>query len=115
MDRARVDAVVIDDFVAVAESGSRWRPSRWSTSSAIRARLLRFGWVQDARVSRRLPDTLVIDIVERKPAAIWQNHGSWPDRRRRRGARPVPVDKMPDLPLLIGPDANAPGTAARQR
>ena len=74
---------------------------------AIRNRLLQFGWVKDARVSRRLPDTLVIDIVERQPAALWQDRqqlalvdaeGVVLDR--------VPVDKMPDLPLLIGPDAN---------
>ena len=32
-----------------------------------------YGWVKDARVSRRLPDTLVIDIVEREPAALWQD------------------------------------------
>ena len=44
--------------------------------AAIRDRLLQYGWVQDARVSRRLPDTLVIDIVERTPAAMWQNDGS---------------------------------------
>ena len=74
---------------------------------AIRSRLLQYGWVKDARVSRRLPDTLVIDIVERTPAALWQNQGGLTlidgegvvlDR--------VPVDKMPDLPLLIGPGAN---------
>ena len=38
-----------------------------------RERLLEFGWIHEARVSRRLPDTLVIDIIERQPAAIWQN------------------------------------------
>jgi len=74
---------------------------------ATRQRLLRFGWVRDARVSRRLPDTLVIDIVERRPAAIWQHN--------RRLAlidmdgvvlEPVRFDAMPDLPLLIGPAAN---------
>jgi cell division protein FtsQ len=74
---------------------------------AIRRQLLRFGWVKDARVSRRLPDTLVVDIVERRPAALWQDRsrlalidseGVVLDR--------VPVDRMPDLPLLIGPGAN---------
>jgi cell division protein FtsQ len=74
---------------------------------AIRAQLLRYGWIKDARVSRRLPDTLVIDIVERKPAALWQSEqqlalidaeGVVLDR--------VPVNRMPDLPLLIGPGAN---------
>ena len=42
--------------------------------AATRARLMRFGWIREARVSRRLPDTLVIDIVERQPVAIWQNN-----------------------------------------
>ena len=37
---------------------------------AVRGRLLALSWVEDARVSRQLPDTLVIDIVERKPAAV---------------------------------------------
>lgn len=74
---------------------------------ATRQRLLQFGWVRDARVSRRLPDTLVVDIVERKPAAIWQHNrklalidmdGVVLERVR--------LDSMPDLPLLIGPAAN---------
>jgi cell division protein FtsQ len=74
---------------------------------ATRQRLLKFGWVKDARVSRRLPDTLVVDIVERKPAAIWQNEG----RLALVDAdgivlAPVRLETMPDLPLLIGPDAN---------
>ncbi|MCJ2184623.1 FtsQ-type POTRA domain-containing protein [Novosphingobium sp. 1949] len=37
---------------------------------ALRAQLLALPWVQDARVSRQLPSTLVIDIVERKPIAV---------------------------------------------
>ncbi|MFM2301471.1 MAG: hypothetical protein RLZZ84_1207, partial [Pseudomonadota bacterium] len=37
---------------------------------ALRARLLQLSWVEDARVSRQLPDTLKIDIVERQPAAV---------------------------------------------
>jgi cell division protein FtsQ len=74
----------------------------------IRKRLLEFGWVKDARVSRRFPDTLVIDIVERKPAALWQDE----DRLTLIDAEGVvldrvPVAQMPDLPLLIGPGANA--------
>ncbi|WP_128892054.1 cell division protein FtsQ/DivIB [Erythrobacter sp. HKB08] len=35
----------------------------------LRNRLLELSWVKDARVSRQLPDTLVIDIVERTPHA----------------------------------------------
>ena len=37
---------------------------------ALRRELLELPWIKDARVSRQLPDTLVIDIVERKPHAV---------------------------------------------
>lgn len=73
----------------------------------IRSQLMQYGWVQDARVSRRLPDTLVVDIVERKPAAIWQNNHklSLVDDQGVVLERVNP-SAMPDLPLLIGKDAN---------
>ena len=109
MDRKLVDGVVTDELRRAAEeAGTEHAPQALVNVSAIRDRLLQFGWVKDARVSRRLPDTLVIDIVERKPAALWQSQGQLAlidsdgvvlDR--------VPVDRMPDLPLLIGPGANA--------
>lgn len=75
--------------------------------TGIRRRLLEYGWVKDARVSRRFPDTLVIDIVEREPAALWQDE----DRLTLIDAEGVvldrvPVSQMPDLPLLIGKGAN---------
>src|SRR3546814_631435 len=41
----------------------------------VRQKLLRYGWIEDAHVSRRLPDTLLIQIDERTPAAIWQDNG----------------------------------------
>lgn len=72
-----------------------------------RERLLRFGWVEEARVSRRLPDTLVVDIVERKPAAIWQHQGKLALIDRSGVVlEDVPLEAMPDLPLVIGPAAN---------
>jgi cell division protein FtsQ len=108
MNRGLVDAVVTDELRrAAGESGAAKAPQALVSVADIRRRLLGFGWVKDARVSRRLPDTLVIDIVERTPAALWQSDGRLAlidsdgvvlDR--------VPVDKMPDLPLLIGTGAN---------
>ncbi len=75
--------------------------------SATRARLLRFGWVKEARVHRRLPDTLLIHIVERRPAAIWQ-HGGQLSLVDAEGVvlEPVRIEAMPELPLVIGPGAN---------
>jgi cell division protein FtsQ len=78
----------------------------------IRARLMQFGWVADARVSRRLPDTLLVDIVERQPAAIWQYQGKL-NLIDKDGVVLQPVDPqaMPDLPVVVGPGANGEATA----
>ena len=72
-----------------------------------RARLLRFGWIKEARVQRRLPDTLVIDVVERTPAAIWQNGGRLMLIDGEGVVlEPVRIEAMPDLPRVIGAAAN---------
>ncbi|MCP9222538.1 FtsQ-type POTRA domain-containing protein [Erythrobacter sp. LQ02-29] len=42
---------------------------------ALRADLVAMPWVEDARVSRQLPDRLVIDIVERTPHAVLARNG----------------------------------------
>jgi cell division protein FtsQ len=42
---------------------------------ALREELLEIPWIEDARVSRQLPDTLVVDIVERKPHAVLRKPG----------------------------------------
>jgi cell division protein FtsQ len=108
MNRSLIDGVVTDELRQAADqAGTDKAPQALVNAPEMRERLLKFGWIKDARILRRLPDTLVIDIVERKPAALWQNQGQLAlidsegvvlDR--------VPVDKMPDLPLLIGPGAN---------
>jgi len=75
--------------------------------AATRARLLRFGWIRDAQVSRRLPDTLVVHVIERQPAAIWQNNRLlFLIDSEGVVLEPVRLEAMPDLPLLIGPSAN---------
>jgi cell division protein FtsQ len=80
----------------------------------IRQRLLAYGWVADARVSRQLPNALAIDIVERTPAAVWQDHG----QLMLIDANGVPLeavnpDAIPDLPRLIGDNANGQELAYR--
>jgi cell division protein FtsQ len=98
MDRATVYEQVLDQ-------DSRAMPL--VNLEDVRQRLLKFPWVKDARVSRRLPATLHIAIEERTPAAVWQNHGQLmlidPSGVP---LEPVSAEAMPDLPLLIGEGAN---------
>lgn len=111
MERRKVDAVVTGELCRAAAAAGKDNckpPQALVDADLMREQLMGYGWVKDARVSRRLPDMLVIDIVERTPAALWQNKqqlslvdadGIVLDR--------VPVDRMPDLPLLVGAGANS--------
>jgi len=81
--------------------------------AGVRQKLLSYAWVSDAQVTRRLPDTLVINITEHQPAAIWQNNQqlSLVDDRGN-VLEQVTAENMPsDIPLIIGPDANTKATA----
>ena len=73
----------------------------------IRADLLQYGWIKDARVSRRLPDTLAVEIIERKPAALWQRDGKYSliDANGIVLAN-VRAGEGGDLPTLNGNEAN---------
>lgn len=98
MDRMTVYAVALDQQ-------SRAMPL--VNLEDVRAKLLRYGWIKDAHVSRRLPDTLLVDIEERTPAAVWQDNGQL-TLIDAGGVllEPVRAEAMPDLPLIIGPGAN---------
>lgn len=81
----------------------------------LRGRIMTLGWIKDARVTRRLPDTLIVDIVERQPVAVWQQDGAL-SLVDAEGVVIERIDEraMPDLPLVVGPDANL-RIAAMQR
>jgi cell division protein FtsQ len=55
--------------------GERDRPMPDVDLAALREDLLHLSWVRDARVSRQLPDTLVVDVVERVPHAVLKKPG----------------------------------------
>ena len=103
MDRMTVYAVALDQQ-------SRAMPL--VNLEDVRAKLLRYGWIKDAHVSRRLPDTLLVDIEERTPAAVWQDNGHL-TLIDAGGVllEPVQPEAMPDLPLIIGPGRNLQGPA----
>jgi cell division protein FtsQ len=63
-------------------------------------------WVRTAAIERRLPDTLYVRLVERKPLALWQ-HGGKLDLIDREGAV-IPVarlDRFAKLPMVVGEGA----------
>jgi len=89
-----------------ADLGQRSRAMPMVDLDAIRAQLMSYPWIKEARVSRRLPDTLVVEIVEREPVAVWQfnRHLQLVDID---GVPLAPVDPqaIPHLPLVVGPEA----------
>jgi cell division protein FtsQ len=75
---------------------------------ALRASLMELSWVEDARVSRQLPDTIVVDIVERKPHAALRR----PDRlvlidHAGHELEPISETEAKALLRISGPGAQA--------
>jgi cell division protein FtsQ len=75
---------------------------------AARARIQTLTWVENASVERRLPDTLVVKLTERRPFAVWQNQKKFIliDRAGQVVAD-QDVAAFGNLPLVVGPDAPA--------
>ncbi len=76
-----------------------------------RERIETLSWIEHATVERRLPDTIVVNIQERRPFAIWQNDGKFVliDRTGQIVAN-QDVAGFRGLPLVVG--AGAPPSAA---
>jgi len=77
---------------------------------AARARIERLTWVQRATVERRLPGTVVVQLVERHPFAVWQTRDKFVliDRAGQVVAEQDPVKDaaaFATLPLVVGPGA----------
>lgn len=107
----RMDAMTV--YAVVLSQKSRALPL--VDVEDVRTRLLQYPWIADAQVSRRLPDKLVVHIVEREPAAIWQNERALTlIDAQGLALEEVSSDAMPNLPLIIGAGANAQAPAYAQ-
>jgi len=74
----------------------------------VRERLLKLPLVKDASVDKLFPNRLVINIIERKPFALWQKDG----KVSVIAADGTPIDSLNDprlihLPFVVGEGANA--------
>jgi cell division protein FtsQ len=73
-----------------------------------RQRLEALPWVRAAVIERRLPNTIHVGLVERKPMALWQNDGKVQLIDHNGEIIPVTrLDRFAKLPLVVGPDAAA--------
>ncbi len=74
--------------------------------AALREGLLQLPWVKDARVSRQLPDTLVVDVVERSPHAVMRDGDKLMlIHETRHELEPVSRDKAKGMFVLSGQGA----------
>ncbi len=99
----RVDELKVYDLVLAEKD----RAMPLVDVTRIRQDLLQYGWIGEARVSRRLPDTLVVELTERQPAAVW-SHGDKLALIDAEGhvLEEISPEHKPNLPTLVGPDAN---------
>lgn len=99
----RVDQLKVYDIVLAEKD----RAMPLVNIEKIRFDLAKYGWVKNVRVSRRLPDTLVVKITERKPTAVWQRDGKM-SLIDADGIvlEHIKADEVGNLPMLHGTDAN---------
>ena len=88
--------------------GERNRAMTQVDLAALRAKVMTLSWVEDARVSRQLPDRIVVDIVERTPHAVLRK----PDRLVLIDAtghelEPIAEGKAKGMRMISGPGAQA--------
>ncbi len=78
---------------------------------AARARILMLDWIASADVTRRYPDAITVNVVEKRPFALWQSpDGIAVVERSGKVITTRDVETFSRLPKLVG--AGAPGAAA---
>ncbi len=97
----RLDAAALRAAIAAQLSGSMLTQD----IAALRRRLEAEPWVRSARVRRRWPDALAVEIAEQRPAARWEAGGLLNERGER--FRPPGAERL-ELVRLAG----APGREA---
>jgi len=96
-----------DDIVA-ATGMKKHDPILGVDLAAVRGRVLQVGWVDSATITRNLPNTLVIRVVERTPVAVWQTGGRvGVIDAHGRVIREADPAEFSQLPLVVGAGANA--------
>jgi cell division protein FtsQ len=70
---------------------------------AARERLMQLDWVARVDIERRYPDSISVNIIERKPFALWQaKDGLYVIESSARPITFARIEDYPHLPLFIG-------------
>jgi cell division protein FtsQ len=128
-----IDAVVADAGFGISSvrlSGNRRTPQKSIMAAlnigqgqnsfsfdvhAARARLLGLPWVAEARVLRRYPDLIAVDIIEKRPFALWDSQdGLYVVERTGKPIALTDGAEFRQLPRFVGdaPDGGAELVAA---
>lgn len=99
----RVDQMKVYDIILERAKG----PIMLVDIDGIRNDLSHYGWIKDVRISRQLPTKLYVEIIERKPVAVWQDDGKY----RLLDDEGQVLDSITDaqignLPIVKGANAN---------
>ena len=71
-----------------------------------KVRLEALPWVRTALIERRLPGTIYVRLVERKPLALWQHGGKIELIDHEGDVIPIArLDRFAKLPMVVGEDA----------
>jgi cell division protein FtsQ len=78
-------------------------------TNTAREKLKQNGWIREARVMRLLPSTLVVELEEKAPYALWQEGGKIAVISKTGEVLTITTrSAFPDLPLVTGPGAAQP-------
>jgi len=101
-----------EESIYEALGTSLGRPIFGFSVEAARKRIDELPFVDHATVERRMPDTVIINLTERTPVAVWQTHGHFtlinrvgeevPDQ----GLTGKNAQAFLQLPLVVGDGAN---------
>lgn len=73
----------------------------------VRTKIIKMSWITNALVHRKLPDTVIIELIEKEPQAIWQkNKNLYVIDKFGSIIRDAQAENFPSLLHVIGEDAN---------
>jgi len=89
-----------------ALGAERGTPILAVSPSRAKEKLQALPWVRSAAIERRLPGTLFVRLVERRPLAVWQHAGKQELIDRDGDVIPVTdLSRFSHLPTVVGDDA----------